>query len=225
MNDHERKGTGVPCFNPQAAVGPSMLRLSVAPACNMQCSHCSRRSDSLSDLAAPGISLPPDEAVDQVSVAVARGAASSGVVIWGPGEPLVHAPTFVVLKKLSWLYPKLAITVGTNGLLLPDRIEELVRSGVRNIVLSVNAASLGTAGRLYDWAIYRGRKYSGEDAARLVLQQQWNGLENAVEAGLSVTVYTADIAGVNDHEVSEIKRRAEDVGAAGVVSSPFLHDA
>lgn len=221
MNDPERKGTGVPCFNPQAAVGPSMLRLSVAPACNMQCMHCSRRSDSLSDLEAPGISLPPDEAVEQVSVAVARGAASSGVVVWGPGEPLVNAPTFVVLKKLSWLYPKLAITVGTNGLLLPDRMEELVRSGVRNIVLSVNAVSLGTAGRLYDWAIYRGRRYTGEDAARLVLQQQWNGLENAIEAGLSVTVYTADIAGVNDHEVTEIKRRAEDIGAAGTVVHPF----
>ncbi len=221
MNDHERKGMEVPCFNPLAAGGPSMLRLSVAPACNMQCMHCSRRSDSLSDLEAPGISLPPDEAVEQVSVAVARGAASSGVVVWGPGEPLVNAPTFVVLKKLSWLYPKLAITVGTNGLLLPDRMEELVRSGVRNIVLSVNAVSLGTAGRLYDWAIYRGRRYTGEDAARLVLQQQWNGLENAIEAGLSVTVYTADIAGVNDHEVTEIKRRAEDIGAAGAVVHPF----
>jgi nitrogen fixation protein NifB len=126
-----------------------------------------------------------------------------------------------VLKKLSWLYPDLAVTVGTNGLLLPDRIEELVRSGVRNIALSVNAASVVTAERLYEWALYRGRKYTGEDAARLVLQQQWNGLENAVEAGVSVTVHTAGISGVNDHETAEIKRRAEDVGAAGVVVHPF----
>ncbi len=220
MNDHTRKGE-FPCFSPHAAGGPSVLCLPVAPACNMQCARCSRRSDGLSDLAVSGVSLSPDEAVEQVSVAVARGAASSGVVIWGPGEPLVNAPTFVVLKKLSWLYPKLAITVGTNGLLLSDRIEELVRTSVRNIVLSVNAASPGTAERLYDWAIYRGRKYTGEDAARLVLQQQWNGLENAVEAGLFVTVYIADIAGVNDHEVSEIKQRAEDVGAARVVVQPF----
>ena len=221
MNDHTQEGAAYPCFSRQAAGGPSMLWLPVAPACNMQCTHCSRRSDSLSDLAVPGVSLFPDEAVEKVAAAVLRGAPPSGVVVWGPGEPLVNAPTFVVLKKLAWLYPDLAITVGTNGLLLPDRLDELVRSGVRNIVLSVNAASAGTAGRLYEWAIYRGKKYTGEDAARLVLQQQWNGLENAVEAGLSVTVYTADIAGVNDHEVAEIKRRAEAVGAAGVVVQPF----
>ena len=225
MNDHTRMGAALPCFSLQAAGGPSTLWLPVAPACNMQCIGCARRSDTLSDLTGHGASLPPDEAIEKVADAVRRGAQPSGVVIWGPGEPLVNAPTFVVLKKLAWLYPDLEVTVGTNGLLLPDRLEELVRTGVRNIVLSVNAASLGTAGRLYDWAIYHGRKYTGEDAARLVLQQQWNGLENAVEAGLSVTVYTADIAGVNDHEAPEIKRRAEDVGAAGVVSSRVLRDA
>jgi len=224
MNDHERKGTGAPCFSPQAAVGPSMLRLPVAPACNMQCVHCSRRSNSLGDLAMHGLSMPPDEAVETMAAAVERGAPPSGVVIWGPGEPLANAPTFVVLKKLSWLYPDLAITVATNGLLLSDRIEDLVRSGARHIVLSMNAASVGTAERLYQWAIYRGRKYTGADAARLVLLQQRNGLEKAVEAGLCVTVSTAEIAGVNDHEVAEIKQRAEYIGAARVVVHPFPYE-
>ncbi len=220
MNDRSRSGTAAPCFS-QQAVGQSMLWLSVAPACNMQCIGCARRSGTLSDLAGHGATLSADEAVETVTAAAGRGAWPAGVVLWGPGEPLANAPTFLVLKKLSWLYPDLAVTVGTNGLLLPDRIEELVRSGVRNIALSVNAASVVTAERLYEWALYRGRKYTGEDAARLVLQQQWNGLENAVEAGVSVTVHTAGISGVNDHETAEIKRRAEDVGAAGVVVHPF----
>lgn len=216
MNDPELNRRGVPCFTPQA-VGPSMLWLSVAPACNMQCSGCERKSDAARGLAGHGVSLPPGEAVAKAAAAVGSGAPVSGVVLWGPGEPLANAPTFVVLKKLSWLYPDLAITVGTNGLLLPDRIGELLRSGVRNIALSVNAASVGTAVRLYDRVLYRGRNFTGGDAARLVLQQQWNGLENAVEAGLSVTVSTAEIASVNDHETAEIRRRAENVGAAGVV--------
>ncbi|MHB8844078.1 MAG: radical SAM protein [Nitrospirota bacterium] len=216
MNDRELKETGLPCFTPQA-VRPSMFRLPVAPACNMRCIGCSRRSNTLRGLAGHGAALLPDEAVDKVASAAEREAPLSGVVVWGPGEPLANASTFVVLKKLSWLYPDLAVTVGTNGLLLPDRIAELVRSGVRSIALSVNAASVGTAERLYDWVLYRGRRYIGEDAARLVLQQQWNGLENAVESGLSVTVSTANMAGVNDHEVADIKRRAEAVGAGRVV--------
>jgi len=216
MNDRELKGAGLPCFTPQA-IGPSMLWLPVAPACNMQCIGCARRSDTLRGLAGHGAALPPDEAIKKVAAMAERGAPLPGVVVWGPGEPLANASTFVVLKKLSWLYPDLMITVGTNGLLLPDRIAELVRSGVRSIALSVNAASAGTAARLYDWVLYRGRRYIGEDAARMVLQQQWNGLENAVESGLIVTVSTADMAGVNDHEVAEIKRRAEAVGAVRVL--------
>lgn len=225
MNDHSRSGTAAPCYSPQAAAGSSVLRLSVAPACNMQCIGCARRSDTLSDLTGHGATLSPDEAVEQVAAAVGRGAPPSGVVIWGPGEPLVNSPTFVVLKKLSWLYPDISMTISTNGLLLSDRIEELVLSGVGNIVLSVNAASVKTAERLHRWAIYRGRKYTGEDAARLVLRQQWNGLENAIEAGLPVTVAVAEIAGVNEHEVAEIKQRAEDVGAARVVVHPFPYEA
>ena len=218
MHDREWKGTGRHCFSPQT-VGPSMLRLSLAAACNMRCIHCSRRSDRSGDPAMPGLS--PDDAVEEVAAAVGRNASPDGVLIAGPGEPLVSAQTFVVVKKLSWLYPDIPITIATNGLLLPDRLDELVRSGVRNIVLSLNAASAGTAGRLYEWAIYRGRKYIGEDAARLVLQQQWNGLENSVEAGLSVTVSLAVIAGVNDHEAAVIRQRAEDIGAARVVVDPF----
>lgn len=217
MNDRAGKGAGSPCFSPLTA-GPSMLRLSLAPACNMRCTHCARYGGSF-DPALPG--LRPDDAVEEVAAAVEQGTPPSGIVLWGPGEPLANAPTFVALKKLSWRHPSIPITVATNGLLLPDRLDELVRSGVRNIALAVNAASVGTAGRLYAWAIYRGRKYIGEEAARLVLQQQWNGLEHAVEAGLSVAVSTAAIAGVNDHETAEIKRRAEDIGAAKVVVHPF----
>ncbi|MEK6743817.1 MAG: radical SAM protein [Nitrospirota bacterium] len=225
MDDHSRKGAELPCFSLQAAGGPSILWLPVAPACNMRCAGCPRRSDSVSDQAVKGVSLTPDDAVGKVAAAVVGGATPAGVVVWGPGEALANAPTFVVLKKLSWLYPDVSVTVATNGLLLSDRLEELVRSGAGNIVLSVNAASVGTAERLHQWAIYRGRKYTGEDAARLVLRQQWNGLENAVEAGLPVTVAVAEIAGVNEHEVAEIKQRAEDVGAARVVVHPFPYEA
>jgi len=218
MNDHARGVAALPCFSPQAAGELSMLWLPVAPACNMYCTGCSRRSDSLSDLAIPGVSLSPDDAIEKAADAIRRDALPSGVVIWGPGESLVNAPTFVVLKKLAWLYPNLAVTVGTNGLLLPDRLDELVRSGARNIILSVNAASVVTAGRLYQSAIYHGRKYIGEDAARLILQQQWNGLENGVDAGLSVTVCIAEISNVNGHEIAEIKQRAEAIGATRIVA-------
>jgi nitrogen fixation protein NifB len=70
-----------------------------------------------------------------------------------------------------------------------------------------------TAGKIYEWVIYRGRKYTGGEAANLILQQQWNGLENAVEAGVAVTVYIADITDVNRQEIDLISDRARKIGA------------
>jgi nitrogen fixation protein NifB len=150
---------------------------------------------------------------------VEHGDDPAGALIWGPGEPLVNASTYVVLRKLQWLYPDLPVTVCTNGILLPDRLEELVRSGVSRLVLSINAVTPETAERIYESVNYRTRQYTGRATAELVLQQQWNGLENAVEAGLSVTVYTAVMNGINEQEVGEISSRAKEIGAERIVKA------
>jgi nitrogen fixation protein NifB len=113
------------------------------------------------------------------------------------------------------------LSIWTNGVLLPDRLSDLVRSGASHLTLSLAAATPGTAENIYDWIAYRGRKYAARDAAELVLQQQWNGLVNAVEAGLVVTAYVAVIRGVNEHEVSMVSMRAEEIGAERVVIVPL----
>lgn len=208
----------LPCFSSDALGAAGSIWLPVAPACNLECSFCSRRLGAASGREVPGVSLAPDDAVQRVAGEVERGNGHRGVVIWGPGEPLLAASTYVVLRRLSWLYPDLDLTVCTNGLLLPERLEELVRSGARRLVVSVNALTPGTASQIYQSASYRARTYEGPDAGELVLQQQWNGLSNAVEAGLAVTAYVAVIPGVNDHEADAIRAKAEAVGAERVVT-------
>jgi len=166
----------------------------------------------------PGVPLAPDDAVQRIVDEVEQGNGQRGVVIWGPGEPLLAASTYVVLRRLSWLYPDLDLTVCTNGLLLPERLEDLVRSGAKRLVVSVNALTPDTASQIYQSASYRARTYEGRDAGELVLQHQWNGLSNAVEAGVGVTAYVAVIPGVNDHEADAIRAKAEAVGAERVVT-------
>jgi len=185
----------------------------------MRCFTCTRRADRAADSFGQGTSLPPDDAVARATAAVERGDDVSGVLLWGPGEPLVNASTYVVLRKLQWFYADLPVTVCTNGILLPDRLEELVRAGVSRLVLSINAVTPEAAERIYESVNYRARQYSGKAAADLVLQQQWNGLENAVEAGLSVTVYTAVMDGINAQEVNDISTRAKKIGAERVVTA------
>jgi nitrogen fixation protein NifB len=182
----------------------------------MQCVLCSRLPGRKADSFAQGAWLPPDDAVGRLAAAIERGDAISSVMLWGPGEPLVNPSTYAVLRKLQWLYPDLPVTVCTNGILLPERLEELVRTGVGRLVLSINAVTPEAAERIYSSVSYRARQFAGRAAAELVLQQQWNGLENAVEAGMAVTVYAAGIAGVNDREIIQIEQRAKAVGAERV---------
>jgi nitrogen fixation protein NifB len=189
----------------------------------MQCRYCYRPKDLRAERGAEYSSdvLDPEKAVERVAARMGGAEPPRVVELAGTGEPLLNASTYVVLRRLSWLYPGLTLSVWTNGLLLPDRLGELAQSGLRNLTLSLHAATPETAGRIYEWAIYRARKYTGREAAELVLQQQWNGLSNAVEAGLSVTAYVMSIPGVNEHEVPFIRTRAEEIGADRVAVYPY----
>ena len=163
----------------------------------------------------PGITssvLTPDEAVDRTRALIERSDRLSVVGIAGPGDPLVNAPTYVTMRKIHWEYPDLTLCVSTNGLLLSDRLEQLLASGVRSLTVTINAVTPEAAEKIYAWIIYRGRRYEGREAAELLLANQWRGLESAIDAGLIVKVNTVFIPGVNDAEIPQIAERAGKLG-------------
>jgi len=204
-----------PCFTEEAHEKFSRAHLPVAPACNIQCRYCIRKFDCANECR-PGITskvLTPDEAVDRTRALVERTDRLSVIGIAGPGDPLVNAPTFVVLKQINWEYPDLTLCLSTNGLLLPDKLKELVESGVRSLTVTINAVRREIAEKIYSWVIYHGRRYEGREAAELLLANQWRGLEGAVAAGLIVKVNTVFIPGVNDGELPLIAERAGKLGA------------
>ncbi len=204
-----------PCFSEEAHTRFGRAHLPVAPACNIQCRYCIRKFDCANE-SRPGITsrvLTPDEAVDRTRVLIERSDRLSVIGIAGPGDPLVNASTYVVLRKINWEYPDLTLCVSTNGLLLSDRLEQLIASGVRSLTITINAVFPATAEKIYSWAIYRGRRYKGKEAAELLLANQWQGLENAIDAGLIVKVNSVLIPGVNDRELPLIAERAGKLGA------------
>ena len=117
-----------------------------------------------------------------------------------------------MLRRIYGEYPDLTLCVSTNGLLLPDRLEQLIASGVKSLTVTINAVSPETAEKIYSWVIYQGRRYEGRAAGELLLANQWRGLENAIDAGLITKVNTVFIPGVNDHEIPLIAERAEKLG-------------
>ncbi len=204
-----------PCFSKEAHHKFGRIHLPVAPACNIQCKYCIRKHDCANE-SRPGITsrvLTPAEALERVRVLVERNDRLSVVGIAGPGDPLANDATFETLQAVHREFPELILCVSTNGLYLTDRLEDLVKSGVRSLTVTINAVMPETAEKIYSWVLYRGRKYTGRDAAECLLCNQWRGLRNAIDAGLIVKVNSVLIPGVNDAEIPLIAWLAGGKGA------------
>lgn len=155
--------------------------------------------------------LTPVEACDRVESVAGLGPLRV-VGIAGPGEPLANPETFSTLQAVSAKYPHLLLCLSTNGLLLSDSLAELLRCRMRSVTVTINAVTEAVAGRLYAWARIGEQHLAGKEAAAAVLSRQWNGLRDAVHAGLLVKVNSILIPDVNDSELPEIARLAAEAG-------------
>ena len=192
-----------PCFSKEAHHKFGRIHLPVAPACNIQCRYCIRKYDCANE-SRPGITsrvLSPSEAIERVSALVGRNEKLTVVGIAGPGDPLTNDATFETMAMIHREFPDLTLCVSTNGLCLPDRIEDLMRAGVRSITITINALTHIVAEKVYSWVSYRGKNLSGRDAAEQIVINQQRGLINAIDAGFMVKVNTVYIPGVNDAEI------------------------
>ena len=204
-----------PCFSESAHHLFGRIHLSVAPACNIQCNYCIRKYDCANE-SRPGITskvLSVAEALERVRTMVERSGNLSVAGIAGPGDPLANNATFDVMRAVHREFPELILCVSTNGLLLPDRLEELIKSGVRSLTITINSIFPETAERVYSWITKGGKRYSGREAAEYLLSNQWKGLRNAIEAGLIIKVNTVFIPGINEEEIPLIAKSAGELGA------------
>jgi nitrogen fixation protein NifB len=191
------------------------MHLPVAPVCNIQCNYCIRKFDCANE-SRPGITskvLSVDESLERVRTLVERSGRLSVIGIAGPGDPLANSATFDVMRAVHREFPELILCVSTNGLLLPERLEELIKSGVRSLTITINSVFPETAEKVYAWISKGGKRYSSFEAAEFLLSNQWRGLGNAIEAGLIVKVNTVFIPGINDAEIPLIAKLAGELGA------------
>jgi nitrogen fixation protein NifB len=179
------------------------IHLPVAPACNIQCRYCIRKYDCANE-SRPGITstvVKPHEALERVRVMLDRNDNLTVVEIVGPGDPLANYATFETMAMVHREFPDLTLCISTNGLCLRDRLEDLMRVGVKSISITINALTHMVAEKLYSHVSYRGKTLSGRDAAKQLVINQQRGLINAIDAGFMVKVNTIYIPGVNDAEI------------------------
>jgi nitrogen fixation protein NifB len=144
------------------------------------------------------------------------------VGIAGPGDPLANEKTFDTFRLVKEAFPHLMLCLSTNGLLLPERIDELKELGVHSVTVTVNALTPETGARVYQWVRYHGARLVGEEAAALLLDKQFAGIKAAVAAGMLVKVNSVYIPGVNDHETLPLAVVARKLGATMMNILPLI---
>jgi nitrogen fixation protein NifB len=204
-----------PCFSEKACHAFGRCHLPVAPRCNIQCNYCVRDFDCVNE-SRPGVTsrvLNPEEALDMVRKALDKYPYIKVIGIAGPGEPLANEQTFETLRLLHEEYPNIIKCLSTNGLLLPEKIDLLSKYGVSNLTVTMNAIDPEIGAKIYEFVNYKGKRYTGVEAAKILLENQLKGIEMAVDRHMIVKVNTVFIPGINDDHIPAI---AEKVGKMGI---------
>jgi nitrogen fixation protein NifB len=215
-----------PCFSEEAHDLVGRVHLPVAPRCNIQCAFCQRRVCTTLTAQHPGWTrqiLTPPEALDLVRQLASSFPDEAFVVgVAGPGEPLENEETFQALEAIHAEFPALTKCVSSNGLLLADKLTQLLGVGVKALTVTINAPDGQVGEDIYTWVRYRGTIHRGRAAAQLLIDRQMRGVQAALDAGLAVKVNTVLIPGVNDRHVSRLARRLSEMGVQLMNIMPLI---
>jgi nitrogen fixation protein NifB len=163
----------------------------------------------------PGVTtrvLNPNEAVEMVKKVLAKFNYIKVIGIAGPGEPLANEETLETLRRLHDEFPNVIKCISTNGLMLPEKIDLLQKYDVGNITVTLNAIDPEIGAKIYQFVDYHGKRYTGIEAAKLLLSQQLKGIEMAVERHMIVKINTVYIPGINEDHIPAIAKKVGEMG-------------
>jgi nitrogen fixation protein NifB len=227
--ENMKKIQGHPCFGGNHDKNGRM-HLAVAPLCNIKCGYCTRRHDCANE-SRPGVTsklLTPAEAIAKVREVMASpvlGPIIKVIGIAGPGDPLANEETFTTFRAVGEEFPHLMKCLSTNGLLLPERIWQLREIGLHSLTVTVNAVDPAIGARIYRHIIINGKRYTGEEAARTLIENQFAGIEQAARYGMTIKVNSVLIPGVNEGELPRIAERVKRLGAFVMNIMPLIPQA
>lgn len=165
------------------------LRISVTDRCNLRCTYCMPKE---------GIKCTPDENLLSLEemLRIAKIAAELGISkirITG-GEPLVRKGIESFIKDLKHLPGIKEVCLTTNGILLEEKVDELIESGLDTINISLDTMKEN---------LYKDITLYGN------LDKVLKGIEQSISKGLKVKLNTVIMEGVNDSEIMDFVKLTE----------------
>lgn len=220
-----RKIAEHPCYDRKAQHKYGRIHLAVAPSCNIQCNFCVREFDCVNE-SRPGVTskvLTPQEALEKTREILTDYPFIKVVGIAGPGDPLANKETFETFELIKKEFPELTLCMSTNGLLLPEKLEDILRVGVSTLTVTINAIDPEIQAKIVDHIVYHGKIYRGIEGAEIQIKNQLEGVKAAVDAGIVVKVNTVLVPGINDKHVVEIARKLNELGVYIMNIMPLIN--
>lgn len=209
-----------PCYSEEAHHYYARMHVAVAPACNIQCHYCNRKYDCANE-SRPGVVselLTPEQAIKKTLAVAANIPQMTVLGIAGPGDPLANPErTFETFRALSQQAPDIKLCVSTNGLALPECVEELAKHNIDHVTITINCVDPEIGAQIYPWIFWENRRIRGVKGAEILIKQQQKGLEMLTERGILVKVNSVMIPGINDKHLAEVSKVVKAKGA-------FLHN-
>jgi nitrogen fixation protein NifB len=205
-----------PCFDREAAAGCGRVHLPVAPSCNIACNYCNRQSDCPNE-SRPGLSsalLGPHQALAYMHRVMEAEPRTTVVGFAGPGDPLANVErVFGTMRLIRSAYPGLLFCLSTNGLNLPDYLDDLVELNVSHVTVTVNSVDPAIGAKIHGWVRQGKLVLRGEAGAERLLARQLEGIEGLKARGMIVKVNTVVVPGINDQHANEVARTVAGLGA------------
>ena len=209
-----------PCYSEEAHHHYARMHVAVAPACNIQCNYCNRKYDCANE-SRPGVvseRLSPEQAAKKVLAVASTIPQMTVLGIAGPGDPLANPKkTFETFRLISEVAPDIKLCLSTNGLMLPDWVDEIAKYKVDHVTITINMVDPEIGQHIYPWIFWDHKRIEGIEAARILHERQMLGLEMLTERGILAKINSVMIPGINDRHLIEVNKAVKSRGA-------FLHN-
>jgi nitrogen fixation protein NifB len=215
-----------PCFALGKPNNKGRIHLPVSPGCNIACRFCEQSINAHERR--PGVTaevLTPYEALDVIARALELSQDLTVVGIAGPGDTLATPYAFNTFRLVREEFPEMLRCMSTNGLLLADKIDELIDVGIDTLTVTVNEVDPVRQAQINDRVVYKGKLYTDIEAAEILINNQLAGIRAAANQGTMIKVNTVLVPGVNDHRIGEIARAVAAAGAGLYNIIPLIPNA
>lgn len=202
-----------PCFGGQKN-NAGRIHLPVSPGCNIACRFCERSINDFENR--PGVTskvLKPAECEEIIGKALDICPDIKVIGIAGPGDTLASDHALETFRIVKEKYPDLIKCMSTNGLLLNERADELIETGIDSLTVTVNAVDPQIESRLNAYIIYKGEKIEGVEGAKILIRNQLEGIRKISRAGITVKVNTVLVPDINGDHIEEIAKTVKEAGA------------